>query len=95
VPLVLLELDGRALAVYAIRYASQAGDVLGRLEADALSSRSSCPLIDVPCTPEPTCTRKIIPCSAIRRASSEACGCVKPAGSAVDPAIIRAVVDTA
>jgi hypothetical protein len=43
-------------------------------------------VIEVPCTPDPTCTRKIIPFSAILRASSEACGCAKPAGSAVDPA---------
>jgi len=38
---------------------------------------------------QPTWTRKIMPCSAIARASSDACGCVKPAGNAVEPAIGR------
>jgi len=38
---------------------------------------------------QPTWTRKIMPCSAIARASSEACGCAKPAGSTVEPAIGR------
>jgi hypothetical protein len=42
-------------------------------------------VIEVPCTPDPTCTRKIMPFSAIERASSEACGCGKPAGSTVEP----------
>ena len=37
-----------------------------------ISSRSSWPLIDVPCTPEPTWTLKIVPASAIARASSDA-----------------------
>jgi hypothetical protein len=40
----------------------------------------------VPCTPEPTWTRKIMPSSAILRASSDVCGCPKPAGSTVEPA---------
>jgi hypothetical protein len=49
-------------------------------------------VIEVPCTPDPTCTRKIMPFSAIARASSEACGWVKPAGSMVDPATGPGVV---
>jgi hypothetical protein len=42
-------------------------------------------VIEVPWTPDPTCTRRIMPFSAIERASSEACGCENPAGSAVEP----------
>jgi hypothetical protein len=42
-------------------------------------------VMEVPCTPDPTCTRKSMPFSAMARASSEACGCAKPAGSDVEP----------
>jgi hypothetical protein len=50
-------------------------------------------VIEVPCTPDPTCTRKIMPFSAIARASCEACGWGKPAGSAVEPATGGIVTD--
>jgi hypothetical protein len=39
--------------------------------------------------PRTDLNRKIMPCSAIARASSEACGCAKPAGSTLEPAIGR------
>ena len=78
VPFVLLERNPRADAGDAARHSRQARHEPGGSRHRPISSRSSWPETEVPCTPEPTCTRKIMPCCAICRASSEACGWAKP-----------------
>lgn len=55
-----------------------------------ISSRSSCPEITVPCTPDTTWTRRIKSSSAIRWASLDACVWAYPAGRARDPSMMLA-----
>ncbi len=58
VPLVLLEQHERSLAAGAVGDTGQPGHELRGLQAQAHPSRSSCPVTEVPCTPEPTWTRR-------------------------------------
>src|SRR5690349_14770886 len=89
VPFVLLKPDRRAQAAGAVRDAGQPGTELRRLQAQAHLIPVVLPADRGAMDPEPTWTRTIMPSSAISRASSEACGCAKPEGSAVEPATSR------
>src|SRR5215472_2232471 len=89
VPFILLEHNRRAQATGPVRDPGQPGDELRGLQAQPHLVAVVLPADRGAMHPEPTWTRKIMPSSAILRASSEACGCAKPAGSAVEPATGR------